>query len=363
MLTRRDFLGGAAAGLSAPFLLNRGPTSPFRAHGVARHGPAVGAGDLTFDLHCHPGAFFGRGGPGYSGDEATVARIAEMVSGGMSGGFFSLVSDMKILAVTETGVRPVRAYETGEAWGEYERQLSDVRSIVSAAPADLVRDRSGVEAAVAERRVGVFLACEGGDCLEGEPDRLARLYRDGVRSIQLVHYAQNDLGDLQTEPAVYGGLSSIGRDVVREMNALGMVIDVAHASFETAAHVIETSEAPIVLSHSQLKHGENQHPRLLEPEHALLVAESGGVIGMWPSGFGNTSLEDFVENTLRMVDLVGIDHVGLGTDMDGNYRPVIGNYREVPDWLSGLSARGLSNGDVSKLGGGNAYRVLAEVFA
>lgn len=359
MLTRRDFLNGAALGLAIPLL----PGSGRALAGALGVRAAPRAADLTFDLHCHPGALFWRGSPQYPGDEAAIGRIREMVSGGMWSGFFSLVSDARILAITETGVRPVRAHEPGEAWGEYERQLGDLRSVLAEAPADIVTDRTGVERAVADRRIGVFLACEGGDCLEGEPARLERLYRDGVRSIQLVHYAQNELGDLQTEPGVFGGLSAIGREVVRGMNELGMVIDVAHASFETVMDVVAVSDAPIILSHSQLKGGESQHPRLLDPNHALLVAEAGGVIGMWPSGFGNTSLDEFVDNTLRLIDLVGIDHVGLGTDMDGNYRPVIGNYREFPDWLSLLSARGLSDRDIAKVGGENAFRVLAEAFA
>jgi len=359
MVTRRDFLGGAAAGLTIPFLPGGGRTMA----GLFGSGDASRAESVTFDLHCHPGALYFRGSPGYPGDEAAVGRIREMVSEGMWSGFFSIVADAKILAITETGVRPVRAYEPGEAWGEYQRQLSDMRAVLAEAPADIVTDRAGVERAIVDRRVGAFLACEGGDCLEGEPERLEPLYRDGVRSIQLVHYAQNELGDLQTEPSVFGGLSEIGREVVRGMNELGMVIDVAHASFETVRDVVELSDAPIILSHSQLKGGERQHPRLLDPDHALLVGEAGGVIGMWPSGFGNATLDEFVDNTLRLIDLVGIDHVGLGTDMDGNYRPVIANYREFPDWLSSLSTRGLSDGDVSKLGGENAFRVLADVFA
>jgi membrane dipeptidase len=193
-------------------------------------------------------------------------------------------------------------------------------------------------------------------------DRLERLYADGVRSLQLVHYAQNELSDLQTEDPVYGGLSQVGREVVQEMNRLSMVIDVAHASFTTARDVAEVSDAPIILSHSALKHGAKQHPRLLGPDHAEIIPATGGVIGMWPLDYGSDTFAEFVDNTLELVDLVGIDHVGLGTDMNGSYRPVFKSYLQLPDWTAALLTNGLSESDVRKLIGGNALRVLRQVL-
>src|ERR1035438_4314088 len=82
-------------------------------------------------------------------------------------------------------------------------------------------------------------ADEGGDCLEGKVGRLDDLYQRGVRSLQLVHYAQNTFGDLQTKPPVYNGLSTFGRDVVRRMNRLGMLVDVAHAAFATVKATVD----------------------------------------------------------------------------------------------------------------------------
>jgi microsomal dipeptidase-like Zn-dependent dipeptidase len=79
------------------------------------------------------------------------------------------------------------------------------------------------------------------------------------------------------------------------------------------------TSAPIILSHSHLQSEYSQHPRLITVEHARLVASTGGVIGAWPSGFANRTFADFVDQTMRLVDAVGVDHVGLGTDMDGNF--------------------------------------------
>ena len=255
-----------------------------------------------------------------------------------------------------------RRFEPGEAWGECERQIATVKELPQDLPIELTTQAGDLEMSQRRGDIAAFVACEGGDCLEGQVGRLERLYVDGVRSLQLVHYAQNELGDLQTEDQVYGGLSQVGREVVQEMNRLGMVIDVAHASFATAHDVAEASDVPIILSHSLLKHGAKQHPRLLDPEHAEVVTATGGVIGMWPLDYGSDTFAEFIDNTLELIDLVGVDHVGLGTDMNGSYRPVFESYLQLPDWTAALLANGLSESDVSKLIGGNAVRVLGQVL-
>lgn len=101
--------------------------------------------------------------------------------------------------------------------------------------------------------------------------------------------------------------------------------------------------------------------RAITEDHAKVVAQTGGVIGAWPSGF-NKDFDEYVDNTMRLVDLVGIDHVGLGSDMDANFKPVLGNYLQLPQWIDGLKSKGLSENEVHKLAGGNAVRVLSEVL-
>ena len=189
------------------------------------------------------------------------------------------------------------------------------------------------------------------------------MYEDGVRSLQIVHYAPNPLGDLQTEASQHNGLSASGKEVVKKLNTLGMVIDVAHASFKTVQDTASITAAPIILSHSILKMEEDRplSKRAISVEHAKVVASTGGVIGAWPSGF-NKSFDEFVDNMLRLVDAVGIDHVGLGTDMDGNFKPVLSSYLQLPQLIEALKIKGLSSNDVSKLMGVNAKRVLASVL-
>jgi len=212
-------------------------------------------------------------------------------------------------------------------------------------------------------QVSAYISCEGGDFLDDDVDHLDEAYLEGVRSVQLVHYAPNTLGDLQTWKVVHGGLTVFGKEVVTRMNKLGMVIDVAHASARTVKDVADLTDAPIILSHSILKENDDRpiEARAINKGHALLVSQTGGVIGMWPSGFSN-SLDEFVEATFKMVDVVGIDHVGLGTDMDGNFKPVISNYGDFITWKEALSEKGMNKEEIGKISGGNMQRVLDSIL-
>jgi len=316
----------------------------------------------AFDLHCHPGMFLSRGAADYAGDQAPAKTIADMRGGGLAAGFFSIVADAKLLGRDANGIVVNRAFAAGEAWTDCERQLTNFDDLVKREKIGFATNVRQMEAYRKRGQLAAFLACEGGDCLEGNLGRLEHLYQRGVRSLQLVHYAQNTLGDLQTQPPAYNGLSAFGRDVVRSMNSLGMVVDVAHAGFATVKATVDSTRAPILLSHSHLQSERSPHPRLITVEHARLVASTGGVIGAWPSGFANRTFADFVDQTMRLVDVVGVDHVGLGTDMDGNFQPVFSSYRQLPDWIAGLRAKGLSESDVAKIAGGNALRVIEKVL-
>jgi membrane dipeptidase len=352
-MNRRDALQrlGAYALLSRPLFAQAGNSAEF----LKRY--------PSFDLHCHPGMFARRGTAEYAGDAVFTKTTSEMREGGLAAGFFSVVADAKILVRPPDGrIAASRAFAAGEAWADCEKQLKDFEELARRERIGLATSSRGMEDLRKRGGPAAFLSCEGGDCLEGRLEHLDTLYQRGVRSLQLVHYAQNDLGDLQTQPAVYNGLSGFGRDVVRRMNRLGMVVDVAHAAFATVKAAVELTSAPIILSHSHLQSESSPHPRLITVEHPRLVSSTGGVIGAWPSGFANRTFADFVDQTMRLVDVVGVDHVGLGTDMDGNFQPVFSSYRQLPDWIAGLRAKGLSEADVAKIAGGNAVRVLDRVL-
>lgn len=352
MISRRSFIRQAAVG----------------AAGVAAFDPITLFGEaqqsdfLSFDLHAHPGAFFMKGHPGYSGDGAFEKTVGSMKEGKLTGAFFTLVADAPLLDVTPTGIKPKGTYEPGKATREYRRQFTVLREFLRHAHIHVAKKASDLDHAYQHKKVAAFIGCEGGEFL-GDPGQLEHLHSDGIRSIQLVHYAPSVLGDLQTWEPQHNGLSAAGKEVVKGMNKLKMVIDVAHASYDTVKNVVDITTAPIILSHSILKIDDSRPlaKRAISIEHAKLVAKTGGVVGAWPSGF-NSSFEEFVDNTLRMIEAIGADHVGLGTDMDGNFKPVFSSYTQLPAWAAALQAKGLSKEDTAKVMGGNMKRVLHEVI-
>lgn len=357
-MTRRRLLGNlgaaAVAAASYPEISVADDAHLDAAIQLLRVNPAL-------DLHCHPGMFARRGASTYGGDELVRRTVDDMHVGHTWGGFFSVIADSVLLERGPDGISVNRDFDPGEAWALYKKQMSDLKELLSTMPAAEAHVAEDVELLHSEGSIAAFIGCEGGHCLEGRVEHLEEMSNDGVLLLQLVHYAMNDIGDLQTLDPVYNGLSLFGRDVIQAMDCLGMLIDVAHASFETVVNVAELSKNPVVLSHSQLKTDQKRHPRLIEPDHAKVVADTGGVIGMWPSGFGNDTMQDFVDNTFRLIDLIGVEHVGLGTDMDGNYKPVFDSYRQLPKWTAGLLERGLSKEEVAKVVGGNVVRVIKAV--
>ena len=315
---------------------------------------------LTFDLHAHPGKLFAQGSADFGEIVDPNKTLSDMNGARLSGAFFALVADSKLIKVGKNGVLETGKYKPGEAWTEYKRQLKDLQAFFQSAS---VRQATLASELKKKMPMAAYIAVEGGDFLEGQVKKLEEAYHDGVRSVQLVHYTPNDLGDLQTSASTHNGLSAFGMEVVRKMNELGMLIDVAHASYQTTRHVASLSYAPIMLSHSILEMDTDRPvaKRAISKEHAKLVAQTGGLIGAWPSGF-NKNFEEFVDNTLRLIDVVGINHVGIGTDMDANFKPVLDNYSQYPTFAEALKTKGLSKPEVAKVMGGNAARLLKKVM-
>jgi membrane dipeptidase len=168
---------------------------------------------------------------------------------------------------------------------------------------------------------------------------------------------------VQTEAPVHGGLSRFGRDVVAECNRLGIVIDCAHATFATTMAVLDASSQPVIISHGQLGHDHGDaHPRLMTAGHAAAVAAAGGLTGGWLCGFTSRSMGDFGTEILRLAEATGPDHVALGTDLDGNYKPVLTSYDQLDEVTSLLRDRGLPATDVGQILGGNALDLLRQVL-
>jgi len=327
----------------------------------ATHGPWV-------DLHAHPGRCFLRGLDDTDhltallGADTCDASVAEIRSTGMAAVSFATVADLRVIGFRpDGGLHAVRPFDDGEAYADHRRQLAGLHGLAHHHRLPLVRTADDIIAAHRAGDCALFVACEGADFVEDHLERLDEAHAAGVRSITLVHYRQNEFGDLQTEPPIHGGLSPAGRGLVREMNRVGLLIDLAHATHETTLGVLEESSAPVMISHTHLGGAAHDNPRLVSAEHAEAVAATGGLVGAWPAGVSSETFDDFVDEIARLVDAIGVDHVAVGTDMDANYQPVMTEYRQFGAVQDRLQARGFTPAEVDRVLGANAVELIRAV--
>lgn len=325
--------------------------------------------NMAIDAHAHPGRTFMRGAEHLSGkvylasllgtfEEKTIAQMKE---GGLTAAAFAAVSDFQALGLNGRMLEAVRAFEPGEAWASYQRQIANLKQLSARGLVHPVLTVGDFAAAQKAGKPGAFLVVEGGDFLEGKAERVAQARVDGVRSITPLHYRTNELGDIITGKPVHGGLTPVGVEVVKAMNAAGVLIDVAHAAEPTAFGMLAASTRPVMASHVHIRGPQANHPRFISRDLAQAVArKGGGVLGAWPAGFGIAELAGFVRRTMELVAAVGIDHVCLGTDMDANTGPVLEDYTKLPHFLVGLRQQGLKDDALAKLIGGNFIRLFAE---
>jgi membrane dipeptidase len=307
---------------------------------------------MIIDMHTHAGRP-NRVGP------VDRSVLATMRPGGVSAAVVSAIADLPMIRRNPATKRleKVRDPAPGECLAcvdEYLATFEAARMRIAREPGDI---REGDPALV--------LAVEGCDFLEGDLDRLNTLEARGVRSIQLTHYLVNETGDIQTAAPVHGGLTRFGADAVRRMNQLGIIVDVAHCSEATVAGVIDATAKPILCTHANLKepgHPDGDHPRYLSPEYARMVVSTGGVIGAWIAVLWQEKLPGMIRHLFRLIDAVGIDHVGIGTDLPAGVAK-----SEMPDFsrhgeiAAALRARGMTEAEVAKVCAGNWLRVFRAV--
>ncbi|HHW67901.1 MAG: rane dipeptidase [Epulopiscium sp.] len=178
-----------------------------------------------------------------------------------------------------------------------------------------------IERNIAENKISAVLTVEGGEALEGEIEILRTLYRLGVRCMTLTWNYQNCVGCGAMEEQLKKGLTDFGIEVVKEMNALGMLVDVSHLSESSFWDVKKTSSKPFIASHSNVREICN-HPRNLSDKQLKAIADAAGVVGittypLFLNSSGEADIEDFFAHMDYMVKLIGIDYIGLGCDFDG----------------------------------------------
>ena len=216
-----------------------------------------------------------------------------------------------------------------------------------------------LEAAHAAGQPAIVGDVEGLDFLEGKLERLEQAHQRGVRHVQLVHYTPNDIGDFQTGIVTHQGLTSFGAEVIRACHRLGFVCDVAHATEDMVKQAVKVATKPLLLSHSALSGSPAMGPtplagRQISRDHARAIAETGGAIGIWHFF---PSLEKYVDGLKEMVDVVGTDHVCIGTDQ----QVAPGTLQDYSQWVQLVAAMlrgGFSPEEAGKIAGGNYMRIF-----
>jgi len=206
----------------------------------------------------------------------------------------------------------------------------------------------------------IVVASEGADSLEGRIDRVDEFYEKwGLRHLQLTHYRVNELGDIQTVPPVHGGLTDFGAEVIKHCNERGIVVDVAHGTYDLVKRAAAVTAKPLILSHTSLDLAPRAFSRTINAEHAKLIAATGGVIGVWPPAGIYPDLDALARGMARLVDVIGVDHVGLGSDMMGIVGPAsFDDYAQLPALAQALLDHGFNADEAGKILGGNYRRVF-----
>ncbi|MEV6764960.1 dipeptidase [Streptomyces sp. NPDC051105] len=284
-------------------------------------------------------------------------------------------------------------------------QIDCVRQLIARYPADLrsALTAADMEAARAEGRIASLMGAEGGHSIDNSLGTLRGLYALGVRYMTLTHNDNNDWADSATDEPNVGGLSAFGREVVREMNRLGMLVDLSHVAPTTMRAALDTTTAPVVFSHSSAR-SVCDHPRNIPDDVLERLPANGGIAmvtfvpkfvlqaavdwtaaaddNMRAHGFHHLdSTEDamkvhraFEESHPRpiataatvadhldhMRETAGIDHIGIGGDYDGTaFTPDgLNDVSGYPNLIAELLDRGWSRPDLAKLTWQNAVRVL-----
>lgn len=304
--------------------------------------------------------------------------------------------------VAEAGVTGV-CLTTPMPWDDFETAVKKTEEYYVLARTDprvlLVQRASDVRRAKAENKVGMILWSQGLNLIGDHLPHIETLFRLGYRILQLTYSERNYIGDGCNEDSNVG-LSKFGRAVVKELNRLNIVVDLSHSGPRTSLDAVELSEQPVIISHANPA-SLYPHKRNISDELIKAVAARGGVVGATPypplNWNGDPShpptIDDFIAAIDHMVELVGVDHVGLGTDSEategaypadviaelGRRYPDLGSafrdafgrrtelqgfrgMRDLPWVTEKLLQRGYRSEDVQKIMGGNWLRVFEQVW-
>lgn len=304
------------------------------------------------------------------------------------------------------------SYETsGDSVLLANKLIDSMEALVGRAPDKfaLAHSVADVEKAFAEGKIALPLGMENGTPIQGSLDNLRHFYERGIRYITLAHSQANHISDSSYDlRRKWNGLSDFGKELVVEMNKLGVMVDISHVSDDAFYQAVEISKAPMIASHSSIRQFTPGFERNMNDDMIKKLAENGGVIMInfgssfvskqarqWNDQFSSkmeeknlswsdpqaetfskqyrqnnpypfASLELVLDHIDHVRDLVGIEHIGIGSDYDGVGDSLPENLKDVstyPNLVQGLLERGYSEADIRKILSGNLLRVWREVEA
>jgi membrane dipeptidase len=368
--SRRKFIA-CATGTGVAILVN--PFSAWPAYEIDPKIAAIVAKSMAIDTHNHIDV------PAKMAEltETKIDLSGEMKKSGLSAICMTFAVDRPKL--TEPGQAYERFVNGLDAMDEFLKNNSITRSF----------NLSDLQLAHKENKATVIQSVEGGHFLEGQLNRLEVAYKRGLRLLGLLHDEQPSvpIGDIYTDPPQYGGLTEFGVSIIKECNKLGILIDLTHCSNDAINAALKASSKPVIISHTGLdtqlgkdeKFASMMKPRLISKEQAKIVADAGGVIGVW-THLAETPFA-YAQNIRAMADVVGVDHVCIGTDtkmakpyISTNETNDIKKNERVGErtnaaWqnqkegfyytvFEEMLKAGFTEADITKVGGGNFCRVF-----
>ena len=321
---------------------------------------------LTLDTHCDTPMFFPQGIHFDQRDPKILVDLHKMTEGRQDATIMvAYLPQPKIGATFSSQVEFDVAGPTEYAdliFDKIEEIVSKNKAYLSIArtPGDLYEDKR-------HGRKSIMLGIENGLALNGQLQTLQHFAQRGIVYMTLCHNGDNDICDSAKGCNTHNGVSRFGEQVIREMNCLGIMVDLSHASEKSFYDALEISSTPIVCSHSSSR-ALCDHPRNLTDEQMRALAAKGGVAqttlyhGFLKAGDEEATILDAIAHLEHAIKVMGIDHVGLGTDFDGDGGiRGLADSSELINFTRQLLARRYSERDIQKIWGGNFLRVMSIV--